>query len=160
MRDLADDRELSQLLENRGAGGFTDVSAETGLQAVGPRLGRGVAAADFDNDGDMDIAMGTIGGDLVLLRNSGGGGTWLEVATLAPAPGAIVTVELPDGTKLRRELVTGSSYLSSEDPRAHFGLGGVDRVAAVTVEWLDGTTVTLEDVDVDQILRVDRGDAR
>jgi hypothetical protein len=160
VRDLADDRELSQLLENRGAGGFTDVSAETGLQAVGPRLGRGVAAADFDNDGDMDIAMGTIGGDLVLLRNSGGGGTWLEVATLAPAPGAIVTVELPDGTKLRRELVTGSSYLSSEDPRAHFGLGGVDRVAAVTVEWLDGTTVTLEDVDVDQILRVDRGDAR
>ena len=159
VRDLTDDREPSQLLENQGVDGFGDVSADVGLEAVGPRLGRGVAAADFDNDGDMDIAMGTIGGDIVLLRNSGAGGTWLEVATEAPAPGAVVTVELPDGGVLRRELVAGGSYLSSEDPRAHFGLGGADRVASVTVVWPDGTTVIRADVDVDQILRVDHGDA-
>ena len=50
-----------------------------------------------------------------------------------------MTVELPDGTVLRRELVVGGSYLSSEDPRAHFGLGGAER-RSVTVEWPDGTT--------------------
>ncbi len=163
VRDLVADREVPQLLENVGAasGGtrLVDVTTEVGLSAVGPRLGRGVAAADFDNDGDMDVAMGTIGGDLVLLRNSGAGGTWLEVATKVPAPGTIVTVELDDGSVLRRELGAGGSYLSSEDPRAHFGLGGVDRVASVTVEWPDGVIVTRTDVAADQVVRVEHGDA-
>ena len=162
VQDLVADRELSQVLENVGVGSggtFADVTAEVGLVDVGPRLGRGVAPADFDNDGDIDIAMGTIGGDLVLLRNSGAGGTWLEVATASPAPGAIVTVELHDGTRLRREIMVGDSYLSSGDPRAHFGLGGVDRVASVTIRWPDGRSATRSDVSADQIVRIDREDA-
>ncbi len=160
VRDLVADREVSQLLEQLGPGGsvagFTDATTRVGLDAVGPRLGRGVAAADFDNDGDIDLAMGTIGGELVLLRSSGAGGHWLEVALPSPAPGAEVTVELPDGTILRRELAVGGSYLSSEDPRAHFGLGAHDRVAVVTVVWPDGTTIRHVDVDADQIVRIDR----
>lgn len=163
VRDLINDRQLSQLIENLAPQGphegFADVTAQVGLVAVGPQLGRGVAAADFDNDGDIDLAMGTIGGHIVLLRNSGAGGTWLEVATPAPSPGTIVTVELADGTRMRRELVVGGSYLSSEDPRAHFGLGGADRADTVTIEWPDGTIVRRSDVEADQILRVERGDA-
>ena len=163
VRDLVADRQLPQLLENIAGndrvGTFVDAADAVGIDAVGSRLGRGAAAADFDNDGDMDIAMGTIGGDLVLLRNSGAGGTWLVVATPAPAPGAVVSVELEDGTVLRRELVAGDSYLSSQDPRAHFGLGGAERAASVTVRWPDGREVTLTDVAADQLLEVEPGAA-
>ena len=46
------------------------------------------------------------------------------------APGAVVTAVLPDGSRLVREIEAGSSYLSSEDPRAHFGLGKATKVEA------------------------------
>ena len=71
----------------------------------------------------MDIAVNTIGGRLVLLRSTGPIGHWLEVATSPLTPGATVTAVLPNGKRLVREVQSGSSYLSSEDPRLHFGLG-------------------------------------
>ena len=95
--------------------------------AVAPRNGRGLAAADFDNDGDLDLAVGSIGGRLQLLRNDGAKGHWLEVALPRFSPGARVTVVLDDGRRLVREAHAGSSYLSSEDPRLHFGLGDATR---------------------------------
>jgi hypothetical protein len=70
----------------------------------------------------------------------------------------VVTVELDDGTLLRRELLVGSSYLSSEDPRVHFGLGGADRAARVTVTWPGGDVTTYDDVEVDQLLIVEEDD--
>ena len=94
--------------------------------AVAPRNGRGLAAADFDNDGDLDLALGSIGGRLQLLRNDGATGHWLEVALPRFSPGARVTVALEDGRRLSREARAGCSYLSSEDPRLHFGLGDTD----------------------------------
>ncbi len=82
-----------------------------------PRFnGRGVAAADFDNDGHMDVAINSVGGRLVLLRGTGGSGHWLEVKLPRFAPGAVVTAVLPDGRRLVQEVHAGSSYLSSEDP--------------------------------------------
>jgi hypothetical protein len=157
VRDLDADRELTLFLENTD-GGFVDAASAVGLDAVGPRLGRGLAAADFDNDGDMDVALGTIGGPVTLMRNSGAGGTWLEVGTPTPSPGMVVTVELDDGTTLRREMLVGSSYLSSEDPRVHVGLNGAERVPRVTVEWPGGEQQTFEDVEADQLLLVKRDD--
>lgn len=157
VRDLELDRQLPTLLENTGVG-FVDVTATVGLEDVGPRLGRGLAVADFDNDGDVDVAMGTIGGPLTLLRNSGAGGTWLAVGTSVPTPGLVVTVELDDGTEMRREMLVGSSYLSSEDPRLLFGLGGAERAAQVTVEWPDGAVTSYDDIEADQLLIVDQDD--
>ena len=66
-----------------------------------PRVnGRGVAAADFDNDGHMDVAVNSVGGKLILLRGTGGSGHWLEVTLPRFAPGAVVTAVLPDGRRL------------------------------------------------------------
>ena len=162
VRDVVDDREPALLLENHTADGrageFSDASSTVGLDASGPFLARGAAAADYDNDGDVDLALGTIGGDLVLLRNTGAGGNWLLVATPTPSPGTRVTVTLDDGTEMVREIHAGSSYLSSEDPRAHFGLGAADRVASVVVDWPDGSTSRYDDVAAGQILQVEPGD--
>ena len=120
----------------------------------GSYLARGLAAADYDNDGDVDVAVGTIGGDLALLRNESAGGGWLTVAADPSTPGTVVSVVSADGKVQHRELVAGSSYLSSEDPRAHFGLGSSDQPVTVEVVWPDGTRVRHESVEPGQILSV------
>ena len=158
VEDLAADAEGVQAFANRTAEGepgrFAEVSAELGLGEVGPLLARGSAAADYDNDGDVDIAVATIGGPLVLLENQGRSGRWLEVELDVFAPGATITVVLPGGAVLTRAVVAGSSYLSSEDPRAHFGLGDADRVDELTVRWPDGRETVLRDLAVNQLVTV------
>ena len=76
----------------------------------------------------MDLAVNTIGGKLILLRSTGGTGHWLEVKLPRFAPGAIVTVVAPGRPEARPRGQPGSSYLSSEDPRVHFGLGRATKV--------------------------------
>lgn len=120
----------------------------------GNYLARGLAAADYDNDGDVDVAVGTIGGDLGLLRNESEGLRWLTVAADPATPGTAITVTATEGEVQRREIVAGSSYLSSEDPRAHFGLGLTDKPVTVEVVWPDGTRVVREGVEPGQILHV------
>ena len=68
------------------------------------------------------------------------------------APGAVVTATLPGGKKLVREVHAGSSYLSSEDPRVHFGLGRATSVQELTVRYPDGRTTRLRNVPADRIV--------
>jgi hypothetical protein len=119
---------------------------------LSPRNGRGLAAADYDNDGDVDLAVGTIGGRLQLLRNDGATGNWLEVALPRFAPGARVTVVLADGRRLVREARAGSSYLSSEDPRLHFGLGDAGIAREVLVRYPNGRTVRMHGVPANTLV--------
>ena len=151
--DPAADAQLVQVLAKSGQAGYQPLTT-AGLDEVGPILGRGSAVADYDNDGDLDIGINTIGGDLVLLENAGAAGNWLVVDLDGFFPGTMVTATLPNGTTLRRELHAGSSYLSSEDPRLHFGLGDADRVVELVVRWPDGTTTVVPDVAVNQQLVV------
>jgi hypothetical protein len=116
--------------------------------------GRGVAAADVGNDGRVDVAINTIGGRLVLLRPTGPVGHWLDVKLDSFAPGATVTAVLPDGRRLVREVQAGSSYLSSEDARVHFGLGGATRVSALVVRFPGGGVSRLTGVQGDRIVDV------
>jgi hypothetical protein len=100
--------------------------------------GRGVAAADYDNDGRVDVAVNTIGGKLLLLHNTSPVNNWLTVDVKPFSPGAIVTVVDSTGKRQVREVQAGSSYLSSEDPRVHFGLGKAT-VRSLTVRLPGGT---------------------
>ena len=104
--NLKQDAAPIQALENLAGQGlpgqFANASTLTGLGRL-PRVnGRGLAAADFNNDGNVDIAINTIGGPLVLLENTNTAGHWLEVSLAGFHPGATVTAELPDGRTLVR----------------------------------------------------------
>ena len=149
--NLAKDAGPVQVLENL-PGEFVDATSLVGLGPLPKVNGRGVAAADFDNDGHVDVAINSVGGKLILLRGTGGSGHWLEVALPRFAPGAVVTALLPDGRRLVQEVHAGSSYLSSEDPRVHFGLGPATKVAALSVRYPDGHTVRETDVPADRIV--------
>ena len=149
--NLADDAEPIRVLAPT-RGGYGDAARAVG---AGPVVnGRGLAAADATNDGRLSIAVNTIGGPLLLLQPQGALGHWLEVGLSRFAPGATVTVVLPDGSTRTQTTSAGSSYLSSEDPRLHFGLGHATRVARVVVRMPWGATVTQTNVSADRIVTV------
>jgi Na+-translocating ferredoxin:NAD+ oxidoreductase RnfD subunit len=154
--NLVKDAQRIQVLENLTGEGhpgeFADAASLVGLSASRRVNGRGLAAADYDNDGDVDVAINSIAGRLILLRNSGATGHWLEVKLSRFAPGTTVTAVLPDGKRLVREAHAGSSYLSSEDPRIHFGLGAATRVRELTARFPDGSVSRVTNVAADRLV--------
>jgi ASPIC and UnbV/FG-GAP-like repeat len=157
VRNLGNDAQEVQVFENEGGRGaaVTFGRLPAGDVDAPPLNGRGLATADYDNDGDLDIAVNGIGGRLVLLRNRGRkSGHWLEVSLATFAPGTVITAVLPDGRRLVRQAIAGSSYLSSEDPRVHFGLGNATRVKELRVRFPDGSVVRRRGLAVDRIVAV------
>jgi hypothetical protein len=153
VRNQRSDASHLEVIGNSG-GAWADVSAAAGVDRLPRLVGRGLAAFDFDNDGRVDIAVSSIGGTLQLLRNVGPSGHWLAVQLPGFQPGAQVTAVLPDGRRLVRDVQAGSSYLSSEDPRVHFGLGSADHVAQLLVRYPSDAKVELDNVAGDRLVKV------
>ena len=132
----------------------TRYGVASGVAPDGLRVnGRGLAAADVDNNGRMAMAINSIGGKLLLLEPTGPVGHWLDVKLSRFVPGAVVTADLGK-TAPSQEVRAGSSYLSSEDQRVHFGLGSRTRVQRLTVRYPWGATSVLHDVPADRIVGV------
>ncbi len=154
------DQEPAQLFGGQWAetqtAGFADWSQAAGLEGIDGLVARGSGAADYDNDGDLDIAVNQVGGPARLLRNDGGNnaGSWLVVDLGAAPAGAFLRLTLSDGRRFVREGRQGSSYLSSEDPRIHFGLGDFQGQVDLWVRWPDGRETSLPDVALNQHLRL------
>jgi hypothetical protein len=119
---------------------------------------------DVDNDGDLDLLVTNAGGPARLYRNdSAKSGHWLMVDAVderhggRTAEGAVVIVTAKE-RRWRRLVQTGSSYLSSSDPRVHFGLGAVDTVDRIEVVWPDGDSEVFAGCPADRLLVVRRGE--
>ncbi|MFQ6134078.1 MAG: CRTAC1 family protein [Armatimonadota bacterium] len=153
--------QRNQLFHNRGDGTFTLVPEPSpGMEA--PIVGRGTAAGDLDNDGDVDIVVVDIEGPARLFRNEAAAGNhFLEVRcrradTGADAVGAKVVVRA-DGGQWVREVHQAGSFHSSLDPRVHIGLGDAARVDGVTVRWPDGEVQEFGEVPIDCLVEVRQG---
>ena len=144
--NLPKDAQRIQVLVPQ-SGRLVDAGVAQGLRVNG----RGLAAADFNNDGHVGFAVNSIGGPLLLFRNTSPSGHWLEVRLPRFAPGALVSATFA-GRTVVQEVHAGSSYLSSEDPRIHFGLGRATRVTELTVRYPGGATVRLHNVNADRIV--------
>jgi hypothetical protein len=161
------------LLRNEGAGAngvprFNDVAMATGADEI--RDSRGVAIADYDNDGDLDIALNNNPGDTgreelaraTLLRNNvGERRSWLAVELRGTksnrdAVGSTVTVETAEGRQVRL-VAAGSSFASQHTGRLYFGLGGQAQVATLTVRWPGGHEEKFQNVAARQLVRVTEG---
>jgi enediyne biosynthesis protein E4 len=145
------------LMWNDGKGKF--VERACGHPFRQETVGRGSAVADYDNDGDVDIAVSNSGGPLQLLRNDGDHGNWIGFLLVGRRSnrqgiGARVTVETESGRQTR-EARAGESYLSSSDPRIHFGLGKATAVKRVEIRWPSGAVQEVRDARVGQYQRVE-----
>ncbi len=140
-----------------GDGKFADVSETAGSWMKEKRVGRGVAGADIDNDGDIDVLVTNLNDRPALLRNDTArtGRHWLRVALLGQPPnldaiGAVVRVTVGD-KQLARYRLSGGGYLSQHESRLHFGLGKHDKVDRVEVIWPDGTRSVAMNVPADKV---------
>jgi len=146
------------LYENVG-GRFRDISSQSGSVFQADRVGRGLAVADFDNDGALDVVITSVGRPAVLLKNQAGKrGNWITIRAEGTRSnrfglGATVQVETSEGVQVG-EINNVASYESSSDIRAHFGLGPAKTIKQIEIAWPSGAKQVLKDVAVDQILTV------
>ena len=142
------------------AGWFRDVSALAGSALQATRVGRGLAVADFDNDGHLDVAISSVNQRGVLLRNAGARpGNWITIRAKgnksnAFGLGATVTIETTEGRQVR-EINNVASYLSSNDIRLHVGLGAAKVIRRIELLWPSGARQVLTDVAVNRILTIE-----
>ena len=146
------------LMQNNGDGTFTDISEQAGLrQFESPGVGRGVAAADYDADGDVDLFIVNSGEKPLLLQNNGGNQlNWLHIRTVgveSNRDGIGTRIKVITGdTHQIREVASGSSYLSQHSPEVEFGLGNHKIVDKIILKWPSGTEQTLTNIAVNQML--------
>ncbi len=142
---------------------FEDVSAGAGPDFQRPAMHRGVAFADFDNDGRVDAVVTVLNGPAKLFRNvSSGTANWLALRLRGRQSnrmglGATIHARLADGGDLYNQATTAVGYASSSEAIIRFGLGANKTAKWIEIRWPSGTIQRLADVAANQILQVDEG---
>jgi hypothetical protein len=152
-------RQRKLLYHNRGDGTFDEVASQFGPALTEPRVSRGLAVGDLDDDGKLDLVINDLDGSPQVLHNErADAGHWLLVKLVGKggntdAIGAVVKVKAGK-LSLMRLVQSGTSYLSQDDMRRHFGLGAETQADSLEVVWPDGTTTRRENVRADQVVEI------
>jgi hypothetical protein len=155
-------KQHNSLFHNETHGKFTEVSAQSGLSALPRRAARGVAFADFDNDGYIDVVVANNGDPPTLLHNNrlykNHFVNFKLVGTKSnrDALGARIKITAGDVNQIR-EIVSGGSYLSQSDLRANFGLGDATTISTVDITWPSGAHQTFQNVPADHFYQITEG---
>jgi hypothetical protein len=139
--------------------GFYEVGAASGEPFQQPRVGRGAAFADYENDGNMDVFIVNQEGSAQLLRNDGGAkNNWIDVrvkCTKSNRTGFGAKVDIEAGGSTQSQEIGGqTSYLSQNFQRAHFGLSREKEVSHLTVTFPSGIVRRMDHVPVNRIVTV------
>jgi len=150
----------NSVFRNRGDGRFEDVSKTAGADFQLAGQYRGIAFADFDNDGRVDAVVSNLNGPARLFHNvTPDAGHWLALKLTGTRSnrdgiGASIAVTLPSGRKLYNHCTTSVGYASSSEPLVRFGLGAEGSAARIEIRWPSGQTEELRDVAADKIVEV------
>jgi hypothetical protein len=155
-------KEPLLMFRNFGKGQFDKVSDSLGPDFMRPIAGRGLATADYDNDGDIDIVTNNRGDYPSLLRNDGGNANhWLEIlliGTKSNRDGIGTSLKLTsEGISHVEQAKGGTSYMSASDPRIFFGLGKRTKIDSLEITWPSGLVEKLTNVPIDKIIAVKEG---
>ena len=154
--------QTNQLFENAGDGTFREVTGVSGPGLRIEKVSRGASFGDYDGDGDLDVFVLDLNDPPTLLRNdSGNRNNWLLVKTVGTASnrdgiGAKVKARCGELVQVN-EVRSGSSYLSQNDLRLHFGLGRCATVDELGVSWPSGREESFVDIPANQVLTVREG---
>jgi len=155
-------KEPLLMFRNLGHGKFDKVSEALGPDFDRPVAGRGLATADFFNDGHVGVAVICRGDYPEILRNDTvNGNHWLEVLLIGTKSnrdgiGAVLKLT-SEGVVQVDQAKGGTSYMSASDPRIHFGLGKRSRIDSLVITWPSGAVEKVPNVPVDSIIAVKEG---
>jgi len=150
----------NSVFRNRGDGRFEDVSKTAGADFQLAGQHRGVAFADFDNDGRLDAVVSNVNGPARLFHNvTANAGHWLALKLTGTRSnrdgiGARVAVTLTSGRKLYNHCTTSVGYASSSEPLVRFGLGEQAAAKLIQIRWPSGQVQELRDVAADRVVSV------
>lgn len=152
-------KQANSVFVNAGAGKFRDGSADAGPEfRAAIAAHHGAAAADFNDDGRIDIAVSALGAPAELWENTTArAGHWIILKLIGTrsnrdAIGARITIG-----KQVRVVTTAAGYVSSSDVRAHFGVGDAATIDRIEIAWPSGTKQVLEKVAADRVLTITEG---
>jgi hypothetical protein len=157
--------EPAHLFRNLGGGKFQETTSQMGAAFANPRVARGAAYADIDNDGFLDVLVTTNAGPPFLFHNEGGTNHSLRLKLVGTKSnrdgiGAVAQVTSGDGSnkdKQSKMLRSGSSYLSQSELVLTFGLGTQTKADTVEIQWPSGQVDKLSNLNAGQTVTVEEG---
>jgi len=153
-------KEPCRVFRNLGNGKFEDLTTQLGPDFQVAGANRGIALADFDNDGSLEAAVCRLNDTALLFKKKGGPANhWLVVQLQGnrsnrDAIGARIQLAMPSGLRQYQHVTTANGIYSASEKRVHFGLGSEDAVKSIEILWPGGTRQTLQDIKADRILKI------
>jgi len=155
-------RQPKNLFMNQRNGTFCDAETQAGPALQIPRASRGLAIADLDNDGHVDIVIADLDGEPMILKNQGlAGKHWVSFELAGTKSNRLAIgakLKLVAGSMTQTaEVFSGGSYLSNNDFRVHFGLNDATKIDSLEIRWPSGKVETVKDLKADQFYAVLEG---